>query len=60
MLLASILMYGVVVLSALSSTVFSGTTAIQDTNPGATFLLPGINIPFIEGIIALFGHSCSS
>lgn len=52
-LLVSILMYGVVVLSALSSTIFSGTTAIQDTNPGATFLLPGINIPFIEGIIAL-------
>ena len=52
-LLASILMYGVVVLGALSSTVFSGTTAIQDTNPGATFLLPGINIPFLEGIIAL-------
>lgn len=54
MLLASLLMYGTFILSALLSTVLSGTTAIHDTAPGATFLLPGYNLPFFEAVIALF------
>lgn len=52
-LFSSIVLYGLVILSALASTLISGTTAIADTAPGGTFLLPGINLPFFEGIAAL-------
>jgi len=52
-LLASLLLYGMVVLSAVASTLLSGTNALAGTTPGATFLLPGINLPFFEGIAAL-------
>jgi hypothetical protein len=53
LLLAGLLFYGLVVLSALASTIFSGTNAISSTTPGATMLLPGVNLPFFEGIAAL-------
>ena len=52
-LLFSLLFYGVTVLYALISTFAFGTTAISQTSPGATLLLPGINLPFVEGILAL-------
>ncbi|MDO8553467.1 MAG: site-2 protease family protein [Candidatus Micrarchaeota archaeon] len=54
LLLTSLLTYSTVIISALLSTVLYGTTAIQNTTPGATFLLPGLNLPFFEAIIALF------
>src|SRR3989338_6767345 len=53
LLLASIIGYGTFILSALLSTLLHGTQAIAKTSPGATFLLPGVNIPFWEGIAAL-------
>ncbi len=53
LLLAGLLFYGLVVLSALASTILSGTNAMASTSPGATMLLPGVNLPFFEGIAAL-------
>ncbi len=53
LLLFSILLYGVIVLSAFFSTLLSGTSAISNISPGGTLLLPGINLPFFEGIAAL-------
>ena len=52
-LLLSILAYGAFILSALLSTLLHGTQAIAKAAPGGTFLLPGINLPFFEGIAAL-------
>ncbi len=52
-LLLSIIAYGVFILSALLSTLLHGTQAIAKASPGGTFLLPGINLPFFEGIGAL-------
>lgn len=49
----SLLMYAFIVVSAVASTLISGSTAIQETAPGLTLILPGINIPLFEGIIAL-------
>ncbi len=54
LLLTSLLASGTFIISALLSTVLYGTTAIQHTTPGATFLLPGYNLPFFEAIISLF------
>jgi len=53
LLLLSLLGYGVFIISALLSTIFHGTEAISKAPPGGTFLLPGINLPFFEGIAAL-------
>lgn len=53
-LLAGLLTYStVVILPNLLSTLLYGTNAIGETTPGGTLLLPGINIPFFEGILAL-------
>ena len=52
-ILAGIVMYGFVVLSAVGKTLFFGTNAIATTTAGGTFLLPGINLPLFEGILAL-------
>lgn len=52
-LLLSIIGWGVVVLLALINTVVEGSSAISETLPGGTLLLPGINLPFFEGITAL-------
>lgn len=51
--LASLLIYSTIILSAVISTVFSGTSVIEKIAPGATLILPGINIPLTEGILAL-------
>ncbi len=53
LLLVGLLYYGLVVLSAFFSTVLSGSNAMASTSPGATLLLPGVNLPFFEGIVAL-------
>jgi len=53
LILFSLLFYGIVVLLALLSTLISGTDAIANTAPGGTLLLPGVNLPFVEGMIAL-------
>jgi len=52
-ILLGLLYYGVTVLWAVVSSLAFGSTAIAETKPGATLLLPGINLPFIEGIAAL-------
>jgi len=52
-MLAGIVLYGGIVFVALVKTLFLGTNAIAATSSGGTFLLPGINLPFFEGIIAL-------
>ncbi|MEW5996879.1 MAG: site-2 protease family protein [Candidatus Micrarchaeota archaeon] len=50
---ASLLMYAFVVIGAVASTLLWGTTAISETAPGLTLILPGINIPLFEGLLAL-------
>lgn len=52
-ILSGIIYYGAVVLNALANSIIFGTNAIANTSPGGTFLLPGVNLPFFEGIIAL-------
>lgn len=52
-ILAGVVLYGFIVLEALSKTLFFGTNAIATTTAGGTFLLPGINLPLFEGILAL-------
>ncbi len=49
----SMFYYSFIVFSAIYSTVIDGTNAIANTNPGGSFLLPGVNLPFVEGILAL-------
>ncbi len=52
-ILLGIIFYGGVVLNALIQSLVFGTDAIAQTSPGGTFLLPGVNLPFFEGLIAL-------
>ncbi|MDD5340494.1 MAG: site-2 protease family protein [Candidatus ainarchaeum sp.] len=52
-MLAGIVLYGAIVFAALVKTLILGTNAMATTAAGGTFLLPGINLPFFEGIIAL-------
>jgi len=51
-MLASIVGYGAFIIYSLVNTFTSGQGSIP--SPGGTFLLPGINLPFFEGIAALF------
>ncbi len=50
---ASLLTYTGVIASAAIGTLFFGTSELAKTAPGATLILPGINIHFAEGVIAL-------
>jgi membrane-associated protease RseP (regulator of RpoE activity) len=52
-IMLGLLYYGFTVLYAVVSTLAFGSTAMAETKPGATLLLPGVNLPFIEGIAAL-------
>jgi membrane-associated protease RseP (regulator of RpoE activity) len=52
-MLAGIVFYGSIVFSAVVKTLFLGTNALATTSSGGAFLLPGINLPFFEGIAAL-------
>ena len=51
--LVSIVTYSFQILQALISTLTAGTDAMANTPPGGTLLLPGVNLPFFEGILAL-------
>jgi membrane-associated protease RseP (regulator of RpoE activity) len=51
--LVSIVSYSFEILKALIDTIAAGTDAIAQTPPGGTLLLPGVNLPFFEGILAL-------
>lgn len=50
---ASLVTYAGVILLTFVNTYFFGTNEFAQISPGATLLLPGINIPFVEGIFAL-------
>jgi hypothetical protein len=52
-ILGGIIFYGVVILKALANSLFFGSDAITKTAAGGDLLLPGVNLPFFEGIIAL-------
>ncbi|MEM4166192.1 MAG: site-2 protease family protein [Candidatus Bilamarchaeaceae archaeon] len=53
MLLAGILYYSTNILFLLIQFIFFGSQAIASTPAGGTLLLPGINLPLVEGILAL-------
>ena len=53
MVTLSIISYGFTVFLAFTDTMINGANTIAETSPGITLILPGINIPLIEGIIAL-------
>ncbi|MFH0884796.1 MAG: site-2 protease family protein [Candidatus Micrarchaeota archaeon] len=53
LILFGIVYYGIVIFKALVTSLFFGTDAISRISPGGDILLPGINLPFFEGIIAL-------
>lgn len=53
LILFGIVYYGLVIFKALVTTIFFGTDAIANTSPGGDLLLPGVNLPFVEGIVAL-------
>lgn len=51
--LSGVVIYGLVVINAIIKSLLYGSDAIARTGAGGTFLLPGINLPLFEGIIAL-------
>jgi len=53
LMLFGLVYYGFVVLNAAISTLFFGSDAIAQTASGGALLLPGINLPFFEGVAAL-------
>ncbi len=53
LILFGIVYYGIVIFRALVTSLFFGSDAITKVSPGGDILLPGINLPFFEGIIAL-------
>ncbi len=53
MVTLSIISYGFTVMGAFVDSVIFGADTISQTSPGVTLILPGINIPLIEGILAL-------
>jgi hypothetical protein len=53
LILFGIVYYGIVIFKALTMSIFFGTDAITKVSAGGDMLLPGINLPFFEGIIAL-------
>ncbi len=52
-ILGGVVYYGLFVFERLVSTVFFHTNAIATTAAGGDLLLPGVNLPFFEGILAL-------
>jgi len=51
---AGLVVYGFSTLMALLGSVLLGNGAISEVEPGVTLLLPGVNLPLFEGILALF------
>jgi membrane-associated protease RseP (regulator of RpoE activity) len=52
-ILFGIIYYGAVVFNAVVKTLFFGSDVLSRTTPGGTILLPGVNLPLFEGILAL-------
>lgn len=53
MILLGILYYGFHIGLLLAQFLFFGQQAITAAQPGGTFILPGINLPLLEGVLAL-------
>lgn len=53
MVTLSVISYGATVLWAAVSTLLLGEDTLSQTSPGVTLLLPGVNLPLVEGILAL-------
>ncbi len=53
MVTLSIINYGLTVAAALVDSFVFGADTISQTSPGVTLILPGVNIPLVEGILAL-------
>ena len=49
----SLLGYSIVVLAAVANALLGNSAPLDNTSPGAAFILPGINLPFFEAIFAL-------
>jgi hypothetical protein len=52
-LLFGIMFYGGIIINAMIQSFIFGADTISRVSPGGTFLLPGINLPLFEGILAL-------
>jgi Zn-dependent protease len=52
-LLLSLLYYAIYIVGLVAQHFLSGSQEITTTQPGGTFLLPGINLPLLEGVLAL-------
>lgn len=52
-MVSMIILYGGIILNAIIQTFVFGVDMVSDLVPGGTFLLPGINLPLFEGILAL-------
>lgn len=52
-LMVGLVYYGVYILTLVFQFIFLGGSDLLATQPGGTLLLPGVNLPFFEGIIAL-------
>lgn len=52
-LITSLVLYGMIILNAIVGFFLYGSSAIKTTAAGGSFLLPGINLPFVEGVLAL-------
>lgn len=51
--IAGLLMNSLVILASMVRSLLGEAGALAEAAPGATFVLPGINLPFFEGIAAL-------
>lgn len=52
-ILFGIVFYGGIVLYGIIQQLFFGVETLSTMSPGGTFLLPGVNLPLFEGLIAL-------
>lgn len=53
MLLSGLIYYGIFVVHQIMQFLLTGADTLSSTPPSGTILLPGVNLPFFEGIIAL-------
>ncbi len=62
-LMVGLIYYGIYILSLVFQFLFLGGSDLLATQPGGTLLLPGVNLPFAEGILALIivlvVHECA-
>ncbi|VVB58231.1 Peptidase family M50 [Candidatus Anstonella stagnisolia] len=49
----SLISYAILIVGAVVGAIGGNSTALNNTAPGATFILPGINLPLFEAVLAL-------